>query len=525
MVLDWLLREAGMKYTVLNPQGLREIIKRTPLSPRLPNLEGKTIYFIAQDRPVFSEEVARHLSSALPTSRVVFKTKRTWISQDDPELRNDILSNADAMIYGTCMGGGSGMSAVTWIKEIEKHGIPSVYLVGDIFQSDIKSSALMRGMPALRTVIVTLVGEENVTQDITNEQFAEMVSRLIDALTLPLTEEEKDSGDIVAVKPDRVAMTGTLAEIQDYFCDHGWTDGLPIQPATEEQVNEMLRGTSHNPDEVVTTTMYPEELTVTVEKAAIVGVMAGCKPEYMPLLLAIIHTWGQNPLFAQAARSDSTFSVMTVVNGPIRKQLAMNAGGNALGPGNRANATIGRFLRLAIFSLGGSVARMNDMSTQGSPVKYGFCFPEYEEKSPWEPFHVSMGYKPEESVVSLFSGAWCHWSFLADLDLLAQAISGFHWQKQGVILLAPDAAQLYSSKGLSKAAVEKYIQEHADFPPVEEKMNWFRYDGFIRRGDVRPRTPMVGSPKVIVVGGEAVQPTAQVWSFSLPLMASVDRWR
>jgi hypothetical protein len=131
---------------------------------------------------------------------------------------------------------------------------------------------------------------------------------------------------------------------------------------------------------------------VTVEKVAIVAVMAGCNREYMPLLLALVEAWGNNRMLCQAARSDRTFTEMIIVNGPIRHQIGTNSELNALGPGNWANAAIGRCLRLAIVALGGSVAGLNDLSCQGNPIKYGFCFSENEEKNPWEPFHVSPGF-------------------------------------------------------------------------------------------------------------------------------------
>jgi len=510
-------------YTVLNPRGVRQSMKRVPISPRLQSLDGKVIYCISQDRPVFTEEISKRFGEGVPGVKVVYKVKQDWIRQDDHELRDEILQKADALIYGTCMGGGSGMSAVTWLKEIEKRGIPSVYLVGDIYEPDIRLSAEMRGIPALRTVVVSLVGEENVAEGITDKQYSEIVSKIVDALTVPLTKEEKETKDIPAEKPPRIATTGTFEEVQDYFCKQQLTDGLPIVPPTEDKVDEMLKGTSHSPDELVTNTMYPEEHTVMVEQVAIIGAMAGCKSEYMPVLLAIIQTWGGNPMFAQTARSDSTMSVMTVINGPIRNEIDMNLGSNAMGPGNRANATIGRFLRLAIISLGGSLPAINDMSAQGSPIKYGFCFPEHEEKSPWEPFHVTMGFKPEESVVSLFSGGWCHWSFSADLDHLAKAMESFS-VSQGVVLMAPGAARLYAGKGMSKEDVEKYIHEHGAGRPFDFRPTWFHLDA--------PNMNMSGPAgagrgvKVIVVGGETSQPVAQAWQATpLPSTTSIDKWR
>ena len=521
-----------MTYTVLNPKGIRETIKRTALSPRLETLKGKTIYFVAQDRPFFSEEVSKHLAAALPDSTVVYRKKPGWIRDTDQELWQEVYDKADALVYGTCMGAGSGMSAVTWLGLVEKRGIPCAYLAGQLYEHDLKMSAVMRGLPALRTVFVKLVGEENVTAAVADAQFGEIVTRLIDALTVPLTDEEKRADDIITEKPPRIATTGTFEEIQDYFAAQGWSDGLPIVPPTEERVAELLTGTSHAPDEIVTTCMHPEELTVTVEKVAVVGAMAGCKPEYMPVLLSIIETWGSSPVFGQACRSDSTFNVMTVVNGPIRNEIGMNKGSNAMGPGCRPNATIGRFLRLAILSLGGSVPGATDMSTQGSPIKYGFCFPENEEESPWEPFHVSQGFKADESVVSLWAGGWCHWSFSGDLDHLATAFGTFP-QISGALLMSLEAARLYDKvHKMSKADIETYVLTHAREHVMNPKPTWYNIDmgalGKVREDRAQEQNALHMPDftiKLVVVGGETSIPIAQAWHLNPPVCIGIDKWR
>jgi len=519
-----------MQYTVLDPRGIREPIKPTPLSPRLETLKGKTIYCVSQDRPLFTEEISKRLAETLPDTKVVYRKKPGWIRETDQDLWEEIYAEADALVYGTCMGAGSGMSAVTWLSEVERRGIPCVYLAGQIYQHDVRMSALMRGMPALRAVFVSLVGEEDVTGDFSGSRFADVISRLVAALTDPLTKDEERTDDIITESPPRIALTGTYEEVQDHFADRGWSDGLPIVPPTEERVAEMLKGTSHAADEVVTACMHPEELTVTVEKVAIVGAMAGCKPEYMPVLLSITEMWGSSPVFGQACRSDSTFSLMTLVNGPIRNEISMNKGSNAMGPGNRANATIGRFLRLAILCLGGSLPGITDMSTLGSPVKYGFCFPEHEEENPWEPFHVSQGFKSEESVVSLWAGGWCHWSFSGDLDHLATAFGTFP-QISGVALMSLEAARLYKRLKMSKTDVEKYLLDHARAHAMDPMPKWYKLDmgnvGKVAQAKVEENTLAMPafSIRVVVVGGETSIPVAQAWHFNPPICGGLDKWR
>ena len=180
-----------MKYTVLNPCGIRQSIDRVPISPRLPSLDSKVVYFIAQDKPVFTEELAKRFGKRIPGVKTVFRHKPGWIRADDPDLRDEIARKADSLVYGTAMGGGSGLFAVGWIMEAEKRGIPSVYIVGEPFVADVRVSAETRGMPALRTVVIPLVEEDRVTEDMTDEQYSGIISRITDALTEPLTEEER----------------------------------------------------------------------------------------------------------------------------------------------------------------------------------------------------------------------------------------------------------------------------------------------------------------------------------------------
>jgi hypothetical protein len=527
-----------MEYSALNPRGLRQSIDRLPLSPRLPNLNGKIVYCVEMfNRRVFMKELSKRLAKYAPGVKTVYKEKLEGFAGSDKELLDEIAQKADAAICGTVMGGGSGMYGVYWLIELEKRGIPLVYLVGEALPGDntfkdvIQASAIKRGMPALRTIVVPLIEEYRVAKDLTEERSKKILLKIFDALTKPLTEEEKKAGQIVPQKQPRIAKTGTLAEIQDYFHNQRWTDGLPIIPPTEEMVKEFLKHTKHSPDEVVTTTMWPEELTVTVEKVAIVGVMAGCKPEYMPVLLAIVEAFG-NSHIGVFLPSDSSPVLMTIVNGPIRNEIGMNAGRNAMGPCNRANATIGRFLTLSIISLGGLWPQINDLSAQGNPSRYCFCVPENEEKSPWKPFHVSMGHKPDESIVNILAGGWSHGNvptafrpIKATLDVIAGGNAG------PIILMSPGMARLCADDGMSKEDVEQYIWEHASAPLSELKTSGFPTPAMNKYNDMPDDTlvPLYlrEAVKVIIVGGESGMGIAQPWqmgAMSSP-PSSVDKWR
>ena len=165
---------------------------------------------------------------------------------------------------------------------------------------------------------------------------------------------------------------------------------------------------SHAPEEIIAAKMAPEGRIVTVEKAAITAVMAGAKPEYMPVILAMIELMGTDQRHHQTAKSTNAFSFMQVVNGPIRKEIGMNDSVCALGPGGRANAVIGRAHRLAFINLGGSEVGVNLMGVMGNNSCYTFAFAENEEASPWEPYSTSLGFKAGESVLSILTGGWAH---------------------------------------------------------------------------------------------------------------------
>jgi hypothetical protein len=184
----------------------------------------------------------------------------------------------------------------------------------------------------------------------------------------------------------------------------GWTDGLPVTPPTDERVLAMLAGTRRAPDEVIGR-IPPYLAECTVEKVAINAVMAGCRPEYMPVLLAALEA-ALEPVFTLHGVLATTYfsSPIIIVNGPAARNIGMNAGINALGQGNRANATIGRALNLVVRNVGGGRPGEADRATLGAPSKFTLCFAEDESDPDWEPLSVARGYAKGVSTVTLFQG-------------------------------------------------------------------------------------------------------------------------
>ena len=205
------------------------------------------------------------------------------------------------------------------------------------------------------------------------------------------------------LKSRRVDLSALEDEAEAMF-DRGWTDGLPVVAPTEPRVLRMLAGTTRDPQEVVAV-VPPDLVECTVEKVAVNAVLAGCRPEYLPIVLAVVEAACTDEFNIHGVLA-TTMPVgpVLVVNGPLRARLGMNSGVNVLGQGNRANSTIGRALQLVIRNVGGGRPGGVDRATQGNPGKVGLCFPEDEEGSPWEPFHVWRGCDAATSTVTLFAG-------------------------------------------------------------------------------------------------------------------------
>ena len=270
------------------------------------------------------------------------------------------------------------------------------------------------------------------------------------------------------------------------FCyDQGWTDGLPVVPPTVEKVQEFLDVAGRRPDEVVFDYLERSRV-VTVEKVAINAVMAGCRPEYFPVVLALIEAiatpeFGIHPLNASTGGSALGF----VVNGPIRQQIGMNCQGNVLGPGNRANSTIGRAVRLTqINALGSTPGAGNDLaadggpprpvldrSTIGQPAKYaGYHLAEYEEAFPvLEPLHVTLGFEPTQNVGTVFTAVG-HLAISTHAERTAEQIietycyylvgSG-RLQRSGscVMVIPPETAEVFVRDGWTKADIGQAVHQ------------------------------------------------------------------
>ncbi|MCG8542712.1 MAG: TlpA family protein disulfide reductase, partial [Alphaproteobacteria bacterium] len=188
-----------------------------------------------------------------------------------------------------------------------------------------------------------------------------------------------------------VELADSPYAIYEHFYASGWTDGLPIIPPTEDLVRATLRFTDRAPEDIIAE-LPPKGGRATVEKIAVSAVMAGCRPEYLPVLIAAVEAVAE-PRYNLYGRQTTTHpgAHLIVINGPIRDELDVNCGQNVLGQGFRANATIGRALRLLLINVGGGIPAVTDMATHGPPGKYSYCIGEDGAGSPWTPLHAERG--------------------------------------------------------------------------------------------------------------------------------------
>jgi hypothetical protein len=259
----------------------------------------------------------------------------------------------------------------------------------------------------------------------------------------------------------------------------GWSDGLPLVPPTEERVLRMLDGTSRDPQEVIGL-VPPALAAATVEKIAINAVMAGCKPEYLPVVLAAVEAVLDEPFAMHGVLATTQFAApVVVVNGPIRRQIGMNAKGNALGQGNRANSSIGRALQLVIRNIGEGRPQEVDRATLGNPGKLGYCFAEDEEGSCWEPLSVERGVKPGVSAVTVFAGFGLQGVVdqkSRDPESLARSMAESLKAMQSVklapacdaiLVVCPEHERTFRNAGWSKARLYEELYRLCEIPGEE----------------------------------------------------------
>ena len=361
-----------------------------------------------------------------------------------------------------------------------KYGVPTVAFHTQPFERVVRSVTQLNGMPRMRQVFVPQPVMGKTPQQLRayidgNDPVTgrPVMQEVIAGLTMPLNDEDLKQITFERSTP-RLVEPDTEENLHRLFQDNLWTDYLPIILPTEERVAAMLAHTSHKSDEVVghmRATHFREYWEYTVSKVAVNAVMAGARPEYFPVILALAAT-------GASARGSTTSSAaaMVVVNGPVRHELGMNGGIGAMGPYSHANATIGRAYGLLSQNLqGGSVPGLTYMGSQGNNYAYtNVTFAENEEHSPWEPFHVQHGFKPTDSTVSVFTGCRStsftlglrekHWR-----EHTRHMLLGMDAHNPPTLLLDPLTAQQFIDRGgfTDKEKLIDWLYDNARLPASE----------------------------------------------------------
>ncbi len=333
----------------------------------------------------------------------------------------------------------------------------------------------------------------------------------------------------------------TLSESDDpidYCYDQGWTDGLPVVPPTEKRVAAMLAATTIAPGTVIAK-VAPSWANATVEKIAVNCVMAGCLPGHLPVVIAAVRAMTDPALNLNGMQCSTHLSTpLVLVNGPARLELGMNCGSNVFGQGNRANATIGRAVKLILTNIGRAIPGVTDKATLGHPGKYTYCIAENEEESPWDPLHVERGFKREQSTVTVFGCEAPHnvnnQASQNALDLshtIADTMATLgknmlYAQGEVMVVLCPSHAETIARDGWSKLHFKEYLYEKARKPVRlvklgglygrEVKRNfWPRW---INRDDEDEMVPMVrrASEITVVVAGGTGRHTAFLPGWATP---------
>jgi len=373
---------------------------------------------------------------------------------------------------------------------------------------------------------------------------------VIDDICSALTKLPKETEGKEKAEGEVITVTGkdypeAIEKMNEVFMDRRWGDGLPLIPPTEEAVARMLKGTNHSPDEVVGI-LEQRKGIATVKIVAINAVMAGCKPEYLPVVLAAVKavTDPAYNLYGVQATTAPAIPLLTV-NGPIRNKLNIHSAMGSWGPGHPANATIGRAFNLVMTAVGGRPEVT--MSSVSDPGRFTWCIGENEEELPpgWDPMHVEKGYKSEENTVTVMNVHWrspIHGFFAPTTD--EEAIEHVsktiaeqepHWYGEGLLVLLPEIAAQLARKAPTKTELKKILMVSTQVPWRELKKRQqarigdFPPKGFEISSDDTMVSPIFNKPEdinIIVTGGAGRHSYfLYPWIRTHTVTTSIDKWK
>lgn len=402
----------GDGFAVVSPIG-RGTVKMIEMAPRLTSLDGKTIAIVGGSfmARTTHPELKRLILNAYPTARVILLDEIgsagvypapgvTRRSKDEFQERLRSM-RVDAVIAGNCGCGLCTPKEVGSCIAAEYIGIPAVAIAAPTFTEQVFYTSTNNGIPAPRVAEYPGAFAAHTTEELIRNTREVLWPQIVKALTTPISAEElqrSTQSSTSGLRDD--IFYGTLQEINDHFCEMNWSDGLPIIPPTFERVSEFLRYTDMQWDETVAVLPVAHRNT-TVWHVAVNGVMAGCKPEYMPILIAMTKAIGA-PSFRRTLASTHAWVPYCWLNGPVARQLGIDCGQGQIN--EAANASIGRFMSLALMNLAGYYVKHNRMGTFGYPMPW--CLVEDEaacREIGWQPYHVRAGFNANDNTITTSS--------------------------------------------------------------------------------------------------------------------------
>jgi hypothetical protein len=358
----------------------------------------------------------------------------------------------------------------------EKAGFPSVSIASTGFLGQAQAVAQSLGIQNLSVAeypgVIATDGEDDVKRKVTEV----LINNIIKGITKPVTPVPKPKEP----EPRDIVFEGTLDEIQEFFTRRLWSDGLPVIPPTVDRVEKFLKFTNRPADRLIGK-LLPENRNATVWNVAVNGVMAGCRPEYMPVLLAVVEAIADPEFRIEDAGSTPGWEPLIILNGPIIKELDFNYETGVMRVGRQANTSIGRFLRLYMRNVAG--LRILPSSTDKATIgdTFNLVLPENEDvvaELGWEPYSVSRGFKRGENVVTVQSVVYTSPPIASGgdkarehLDTWVEVIgsTASHWTHMAinwwkyypVIVTSPSIARVIAREGLTKKDIGQYLYDHA----------------------------------------------------------------
>jgi len=460
---------------------------------------------------------------------------------------------------------------------LEEKGIPGVLAVARGFEDDANTAANVNGMPVLRLVVIPgyVWGRQprEAKKPLAEAHFAELVEALLKPLSIEEMKPEQKKERLESIEITGESYEDAFEKFNQLFLDNRWGDGLPLVPPTPERVKWMLSGTSRSSEEIIGK-VAPGKGVATVGKIAINAVMAGAKPEYLPVIIAAMEgLTDENFDVLHMQASTGNFTLAIFVSGSIGKEIGMNSGIGYLGHGWRANNTIGRAIRLCLINFGHVWPGISDMANVGRPSPHTFyTFAENMEFSPWEPYHVDYGFRPEDSCVTVSTvGGYggfgvSHLIGRSAQEILNELVRGIgtnrrifslfkrgtanpaaHWSKH-ILIIYPQLAAEFQKLGFTQAKLAEYIYNRTSVPyeelgldeirGLQERIQGCLEGGMLYADQIPPdrlpafqaalkpggKVPVLISPKdihFVVAGTSSGVPGSVVW---LSYIKAVYKW-